>query len=152
MHAVWHRFAETRIVSGGGEPEVTGSSFTNTWPFWTFSNIFATYDAPSFRSAARFNCIPNRSTANPTAAFLLHSWWNQLWARRGRQFQWGIISLKMHFLRGRLSNCHTSFATDIRCGRAIARSTRMDSTLQDFLDLFWDLFQQVSLELMISKL
>ena len=32
MHALWHRFTETRIFSEGDEPEVTCSSFTNTWP------------------------------------------------------------------------------------------------------------------------
>ena len=65
----------------------SSSSFTNTWPFWTSSNIFATYVPRTFRNTARLNRIPNRRTANPTAAFLWHSWWNP---RRGRQFQWTV--------------------------------------------------------------
>ena len=46
-----------------------------------------------------------------------------------------VFSLKTIFFRGRLGNCHTSFAPDIGWRRAIARSTRMDLTLQDFLEL-----------------
>ena len=43
MHALWHRLAETRIVSEGGEPEVAGSSFTNTWSFLISSGSITIY-------------------------------------------------------------------------------------------------------------
>ena len=49
MHAVWHRLAETRIVSEGEEPEVTGSSFTNTSTFLTSSGSITIYVPRAFQ-------------------------------------------------------------------------------------------------------
>jgi hypothetical protein len=46
-----------------------------------------------------------------------------------------FLALKIIFSRGRLGNCHTSSASYIGWRRAIAQSTRMDLTLQDFLEL-----------------
>ena len=45
MHALWHRFTETRIFSEGAEPEVNCSSFANTWPI-LFSNGSITIYVP----------------------------------------------------------------------------------------------------------
>ena len=52
MHALWHRFTETRIFSEGEEPEVNCSSFTNTWPILISNGSITIYVARAFQRAA----------------------------------------------------------------------------------------------------
>ena len=52
MHALWHRLAETRIVSEGEEPEVTYSSFTNTLPILISNGSITIYVPRAFQRAA----------------------------------------------------------------------------------------------------
>ena len=52
MHALWHRFLETRIFTEGEEPEVNSSSFTNTLTFPTSSTSITIYVPRAFQRAA----------------------------------------------------------------------------------------------------
>ena len=52
MHALWHHFTETPIASEGEEPEVTCSSFTNTWPILISNDSITIYVPRAFQRAA----------------------------------------------------------------------------------------------------
>ena len=52
MHALWHHFTETRIVSEGEEPEVDVSIFTNTLTFLKSRHSITIYGTRAFQRAA----------------------------------------------------------------------------------------------------